>query len=49
MEGEDDVLDVDGDITMHAACELNEVISAADISSLYADPITWDRYKTIVY
>ena len=37
------MLDVDGDITMHDVREQNEVISAADISSLYADPITWDR------
>ena len=42
------MLDVDGDITMHAAREKNKVISAADLSSLYSDPITWVRYKTIV-
>ena len=42
------MLDIDGDITMHVARELNELMSVADISSLYADPIPWDRYKTIV-
>ena len=41
------MLDVDGDITMRAAREKKELISAADISSLYADPITWDIYETI--
>ena len=42
------MLYVDGDITMNAAREVIKVISAADIRSLYADPITWDRYETIV-
>ena len=47
-EVDDGMLDVDGDITMRAAREKNELISAADISSLYDDSITWDCYKTIV-
>ena len=42
------MLDVDGVITMHAAREQNEVISEADLSIIYADEITWDRYKKIV-
>ena len=42
------MLDVDDDITMHAAHEQNEVISLDDLRTLYADPITWDSYETIV-
>ena len=42
------MLDVDGDIIVHAARERNVVISGAGLSSLYSDPITRDRYKTIV-
>ena len=41
------MLDVDDDITMHAAHEQNEVISLDDLRTLYADPITWDIYETI--
>ena len=42
------MLDVDGVITMHDAREQNEVISEADLSIIYADEITWDRYEKIV-
>ena len=42
------MLDVDVDITMHSARERNEGISVADLSSLYAYPITWDSYEMIV-
>ena len=48
VEGEDGMLDVYGDITMNAASEQNEVISAADIISLYDNSITQDCYETIV-
>ena len=44
-EGEDDMLDVDGDIITHAAHEQYEVISEDDFSRHYADPITWDCLK----
>ena len=42
------MLDFDSDIAMHATRERNKVISAADLISLYADPINWDRYYIIV-
>ena len=42
------MLDVDSYIAMHATREQNKVIFAADIISLYADPINWDRYYIIV-